>query len=61
LSFDATDDVRDLGDLLRRALLVQDREVGADRRGELLVQLHAAGVGRDDHEVVHLLILEPTA
>ena len=38
------DHVGDLGDLLGRALLVEDRQLGADLLGELLGQLHAAGV-----------------
>ena len=51
LALDVADDVADLGDLLGRALLVEDREVGAELGGELLVELHAAGVRRDDDEV----------
>ena len=45
------DHVADLGDLLGRALLVEDRQLRADLRGELLVQLHPARVRRHHHEV----------
>ena len=51
LAAHVADDVADLGDLLGRALLVEDRQLGAELVGELLVQLHAAGVRRDDDEV----------
>ena len=52
LALHVADHVADLGDLLGRALLVEDRQLGADLGGELLGQLHAAGVRRDDHEVL---------
>ena len=52
LALDVADHVADLGDLLGRALLVEDRQLGADLLGELLGQLHAAGVRRDDDEVL---------
>src|ERR671923_135139 len=39
------DHVGDLGDLLRGALLVEDRELAADLLRELLGQLHAAEIG----------------
>ena len=58
LPADVADHVADLGDLLRRALLVEDRQLGADLRGELLVQLHAAGVRRDDDEVGEAEVVE---
>jgi tetratricopeptide (TPR) repeat protein len=50
--------VADARDLLRRALLVEDRELGADLRGELLVELHAPGVGGDDDEVGQAEVVE---
>ena len=42
LALDVTDHVADLGDLLGRALLVEDRQLGADLRGEVLVELDPA-------------------
>ena len=41
-----------------RALLVEDREVGAELGGELLVELHATGVRRDDDEVLQAEVAE---
>ena len=51
LALDVADHVPDLRDLLGGALLVEDRELGADLGGEFLVELHPAGVGRHHHEV----------
>ena len=50
-SLHVADDVADLGDLVGGALLREDRQVAADLLGELLVELRAADVRRDDHEV----------
>ena len=58
LAAHVADDVADLGDLLGRALLVEDRQLGAELVGELLVQLDAAGVGRDDDEVLQAEVVE---
>ena len=57
-ALDVADHVGDLGDLLGGALLVEDRQLGADLLGELLRQLHAADVRRDDHEVLEVQVAE---
>ena len=51
LARDIADHVTNLRDLLGRALLVEDRQLGADLRREFLVQLDPARVRRHDHEV----------
>ncbi len=53
-----TDHVADLGDLLGRAILVEDREAGAELARELLVELHAAGIRGDDDDILQVEILE---
>ena len=57
-ALDVADDVADLGHLLRGALLVEDGQLGAQLGGELLVELDAAGVGRDDDEVGEAEVVE---
>ena len=61
LVLDVADHVGDLGDLLGGPLLVEDRQLGADLLGELLGQLHAAGVRRHDDQVVELHVAEVLA
>ena len=53
-----TDDIADLGNLMRRPLLRQQRQIRPDLLGKLLVELRAPDVRGDDHQVRELLVGE---
>ena len=52
LARDVADDVGHLGLAVRRALLREHRQLAAEHLGELLRELDAPGVGRDDDDVL---------
>ncbi len=58
LVFHVADDVHQLGHVRRRPFLVGDGQVGVQLAGEQPRPFHAAGVGRNDHQVSQFHFLE---